>query len=398
MTTTAPSLDGTLIPSEYITDKAGNTWTLKNGVIYKNGVKEGDCSDVAYMLWYGGKIYCQSALDGKWYVNATVPNRWLGCTDPRVPVTPPCGTHHGINGKYDYRYTADQVVQILLDMGMSMYRVGCVNNSAQISSVTKLAKAFQAVPGLTLYVLVNYGIRDASDALFRNEQAAYDYCYAGAAAVARAMQPYGVKWFECGNELTRRDEICPNQYEAGTKVVDFDNTNWPLMRGAMRGMMAGVKSVIPDAKCGINFCVNDVGASDALWDGVQPDQSTGHPKVRWDHTTWHNYEVYGDIFDLGTDGAGPGFDLPIYVKARYGKPFLLTEWSCGPERDQAYRAGYITECSLSYFDNRKAENILSVFYYCLDSGNQAYGLMIDGVVNELPYGATCDFIAGHPDV
>ena len=111
----------------------------------------------------------------------------------------------------------------------------------------------------------------------------------------------------------------------------------------MRGMIDGVKSAQSNAKCGINFCVADVGAADALWDGMQPDGSSGYPTVRWDITTWHNYEVYGDIFNIGTDGAGPGFDLPTYCKARYGVPFIITEWNTGPEQTEAYRANYITD-------------------------------------------------------
>ena len=105
----------------------------------------------------------------------------------------------------------------------------------------------------------------------------------------------------------------------------------------MRGLIDGVKSIQPNAKCGINFCVADTGASDALWDGMQPDGSGGHPVVRWDITTWHNYEVYGDIFNIGQDGASPGFDLPTYCKARYGVPFIISEWNANPEDSQAFR-------------------------------------------------------------
>ncbi|BCF94865.1 hypothetical protein PBP221_84260 (plasmid) [Paraburkholderia sp. 22B1P] len=104
----------------------------------------------------------------------------------------------------------------------------------------------------------------------------------------------------------------------------------------------------PSASCGINFCVAVIGASDALWDGKQPDGSSDHLTVRWDMTTWHNFEVNGDFFNLGSDGSGPGFDLPAYRQTRYRVPFLLTEWNTGPEKTEAYRATYIgcTACQL----------------------------------------------------
>jgi len=139
--------------------------------------------------------------------------------------------------------------------------------------------------------------------------------------------------------------------------------------------------------------VNDIGASDALWDGTQPDGSAGYPTVRWDLTTWHNYEVYGDIFDLGTDGASPGFNLPMYCKARYGVPFMLTEWNANPQDGDAFRATYITANLGEYYQARAIDNIQSVMYYELDSGDDTWGIMINP-----PYSAFQSFVAAYPDV
>jgi hypothetical protein len=216
-------------------------------------------------------------------------------------------------------------------------------------------------------------------------------------AVANALKAYGVTLYECGNELTRQNATVLDFTNAGTKAVDFNNANWPAMRGVMRGMIDGVKSVQPSAKCGINFCVADIGAADALWDGMQPDGSGGHPKVRWDITTWHNYEVYGDIFNIGIDGSGPGFDLPTYCKARYGVPFIITEWNTGPEKTQAYRASYITSTLGKFYQARKTHNIQSVMYYVLDSGNNTYGVMTNGVTLNPPYSAFTSFVSGNAD-
>ncbi len=324
----AASANGTVMPSAAsITDSAGDVWTLANGVIYRNGSTVGNTYDVSLVLWYGGKIWARGT-GGQFYVNAEVAEQWLPCGDPRIDVASVPGSFYGINGHFDYTYTPEKVVSILKGMNCTSYRVGATDDPKQLNAVVKLAQAFQSA-GLTLLVLIDQGVYDASGAVMASESTAYNRGRSVGATVANALAPYGVTIYECGNELTRQDATVVDFTAAGSKVSDFNNTNWPIMRGVMRGMIDGVKSVQSSAKCGINFCVADVGASDALWDGRQPDGSGGHPQVRWDITTWHNYEAYGDLFNIGTDGSGPGFDLPTYCKARYGVPLIVTEWNAG---------------------------------------------------------------------
>ncbi len=389
------SADGTMIPpASYLIDKAGALWTLANGVVYRNNSVVGTLTNGALLLWYGGKFWCKTTA-GQFYVCADL-DQWRPCNDPRLVLPATAGTFHGVNGHYDYLYTPAQLVSIMTNMGCSTYRVGCTDDAVQLNAVVALARAFQPA-GLKLLVLVNLGLYDTNGMLFASESAAYTRGVSCARTVAAALAPYGVTMYECGNELTRDSAIILDSTNAGTKAVDFNNTNWPLMRGVMRGMIAGVKAAQPTAKCGINFCVADVGASDALWDGSQPDGTSGYPTVRWDLTTWHNYEVYGDLFDIGIDGAGPGFDLPTYCNARYGVPFLITEWNTGPEQTGAYRASYISSHLLEYYQARKTKNIQSAMYYVLDSGDTTYGLMINGTPVTLPYNAFRSFIASHPD-
>lgn len=350
---------------------------------------------MSLVLWYGGKIW-HCGTGGQYYVNAGVAAQWLPCSDPRIAVAPGAGMFYGINGHYDYTYTPEQLVSILKGMGCTSYRVGCTDDPNQLNAVVKLAQAFQAA-GLKLLVLIDQGVYQSGTTLFASESAAYSRGFTVGKAVAGALQPYGVTIYECGNELTRQGATVMDFTYAGTKAIDFNNANWPIMRGVMRGMIDGVKSVQASAKCGINFCVADIGASDALWDGMQPDGSGGYPKVRWDITTWHNYEVYGDIFNVGSDGAGPGFDLPTYCKARYGVPFIITEWNTGPEQTEAYRGTYITGRLGAFYQARKTHNIQSVMYYVLDSGDNTYGIMTNGVALNPSYSAFTSFTAANPD-
>jgi hypothetical protein len=339
---------------------------------------------------------CLAALGGSYSLGGCGGSGSAESTSQPQSFPAKTGSFYGINGHYDYRYSPAQIVSIMKMLGCSTYRVGCVDSPAQLSAVVNLARAFQSA-GLNLFVLIDLGIYDSNSVIFANESIAFNRGQSCAATVAGALGPYGVTMYECGNEITRAGAIILDPSSAGTKAVDFNNTNWPIMRGVMRGMIQGVKSVQPTASCGINFCVADIGASDALWDGMQPDGKGGYPTVRWDMTTWHNFEVNGDIFNLGSDGSGPGFDLPAYCQKRYGVPFVLTEWNTGPEKTLEYRAAYISGRLASYFQARQAENIQSVMYYELDSGDSTFGLMIDGTIVKETYEAFTNFIAAHPE-
>ncbi|MFL9960551.1 hypothetical protein PQR02_05320 [Paraburkholderia sediminicola] len=393
------SADGTTLPaSPYIIDKVGGVWTLVNGSIHMNGAPVGNTYGVSLVLWYGGKIWA-CGTGGQFYVNADPRNfaaQWLACSDPRIAVAPAAGNFYGMNGHYDYTYTPAQLVSIMKAMGCTTYRVGCTSDPSQLNPVVNIAKAFQSA-GLSLLVLIEGGVYDSSGHVFANEVQAYQTCYAGAHTIATALAPYGVTMYECGNELTRQNATVMNFSYAGSLAMDFNNANWPVMRGSMRGMIDGVKSVQPSAKCGVNFCVADIGAADALWEGMQPDGTGGHQKLRWDITTWHNYDAYGDIFSIGTDGQGPTFDLPTYCKARYGVPFIISEWNTGPSQAETYRASYIASQLGQFYQARKTHNIQSVMYYVLDSGNDTYGIMVNGTPISAPYSAFTSFTSSHPD-
>jgi hypothetical protein len=407
------SADGTLVPpAASIVDKLGSIWTLVDGVVYKNGTAlpnangtasdtQADSCKTTELLWYGSLIFRIDTAKrffvwGNYYAFSTV-GEWLPCKDPRIPSVPLPGMFYGINGHYDYPFTAAQVVTMLQALGCSTYRSNCVNDPTQLDYTVGLAEAFQQA-GLTLFPVIDAGLHDASGNLWTSEADAYSQGFSNATAVTTALKPYGVTMYECGNELSRDPSIILNSGSAGNLAADFNNTNWPVMRGMMRGLIDGVKSVQQNAKCGINFTVNDVGASDALWDGTQPDGSSGYPKVRWDITTWHNYEVYGDIFDLGTDGAGPGFNLPIYCKARYGVPFMITEWNANPEDTESDRAAYVTQHLGEYYQARKTDAIQATMYYELDSGDDTYGIVDNnGVPINPTYSAFQSFVSANAD-
>ncbi|KVD16127.1 hypothetical protein WI80_00330 [Burkholderia ubonensis] len=394
--TSSVSANGTTVPpAPYIIDKSNIQWTLSNGYIYKNGVRDPSSYNVSLLLWYGSLVY-QCGTGNQFYVWSPTGN-WVKCADPRLTVAATAGMFYGMNGHFDYPFTPARVISTLRDLGCTTYRVDCANTSNYLGPVVALARAFQPV-GMTLFPCILCGLYEANGVLYTSEQAAYDAAHANAAAIATALSPYGITMYECGNELTRDPAVIVSLTCAGNKTTDFRNNAWAVMRGAMRGMIDGVKSVQPTAKCGINFCAADIAAADMLWDGFQPDGSGGHPTVRWDITTWHNYQSYGDIFNIGTDGQSAGFNLPIYCKARYGVPFMITEWNTGPEQTETFRANYVTQQMGEFYASRKSAAIQSVIYYELCSGDTTYGITTNSLQPIQPtYNAFQSFVAGHLD-
>lgn len=391
------SPDGTTIPSATsITDNGGHVWTVSGGVIYRDGATVGNTYNVSLLLWYGGMVY-HEGTGGQWYV--CLNSVWLKVTDPRIPLSAPAGLGYGVNVHRDTQLSPEAVAAAMAGLGASVLRVNTGGSSDTIAQAASIVQAVHSA-GRTSIPVIDAGIRANDTTLaYSSESGAYAGAHSIGAAVATALSPYGVTMYECGNELTRDPFIILSSHtaDAGTKAVDFNNANWPIMRGFMRGLIDGVKSVQPSALCGINFCKSDVGASDALWDGMQPDGTGGYPTVRWDITTWHNYEGDGDIFHIGTDGAGPSFNLPIYVKARYGKPFMMTEWNSDPNQALSHRATYITGQLEEFRTARTTVGFESAMFYELDGGTQ-WGLAdADGTPLQPPYGAYQSYVFAHAD-
>jgi hypothetical protein len=76
---------------------------------------------------------------------------------------------------------------------------------------------------------------------------------------------------------------------------------------------------------------------------------------------------------------------------------MITEWNTGPEKSVDYRANYITGQLNEFYQARKTHNIQSVMYYVLDSGNDTFGIMINGTPLSPAYNAFANFTANNPD-
>jgi hypothetical protein len=99
---------------------------------------------------------------------------------------------------------------------------------------------------------------------------------------------------------------------------------------ATRGTIDGLKSVDAAAPIigGASAGWLHFGWTDMLWNGTQPDGSSGHPQVRWDVSVYHWYSDMGDITHA-CGGAGCLNTLDV-LKTHYGKPIFITEFGVRP--------------------------------------------------------------------
>lgn len=153
--------------------------------------------------------------------------------------------------------------------------------------------------------------------------------------------------YECGNELFTRGATAAGNDENPVQIisgVQGDNVNqyatpgWKCVRGLQRGLIDGVKSVQPNAKCGANFVAAQIAASDMLWYGNNPDGTSEPSKAcKFDIVTLHNYQAQGSLFNITTNGHGSNFDVFAYMRNAYqdaqGNPLdvHITEWNGKPE-------------------------------------------------------------------
>uniref|UniRef100_A0A914E2B3 Glycoside hydrolase family 5 domain-containing protein n=1 Tax=Acrobeloides nanus TaxID=290746 RepID=A0A914E2B3_9BILA len=417
------SADGTTLigtAGTYIIDKACNTWTLSNGYIYRKkptdtfAIKDPFMSNVSLLLWYGGLVYHRNTNE-QYYVlpnndlrpqlitqhpiNAISP--WLPCTDPRIPKATNAGSFYGMNGHGGYPippFSPATVVSLLKELGCTIYRTNVWADPIMLTPVVNLAKEFQSA-GLKIFPVLDYPAYSFNNGttkiLYPDEETAYRTLKADAAAVATALMPYGIDTYECGNELTLESAIRPDRNKLGAHPTDFNNTNWPIMRGVMRGLIDGIRSVQPEARCGLNFILTDIAAADMLWDGKQPDGTSGYPQVRWNFTSWHTYGPYGhDIFNRGIGDSpdwelSPGINIPVYSKARYGVPFFITEWNAQEQFSE-------------FYNDRKNNAIESTMLYELtgrDTNGPWWGILYGNLTKYQPmYDAFQNFTKTHPDI
>ncbi|MDR5822783.1 glycosyl hydrolase [Caballeronia sp. LZ043] len=314
-------------------------------------------------------------------------------TSPTNPVSTPrrfygVNGHNNEGGAYDISSPAVQLAQ-LQDLGVKYYR----NEVYSPGTASKLANiaAMMDAGGVTVYPVLLMDYR-----LFANETQAYNAGFAlGQQTATSRRYPY----YEVTNEIEAEalngnvDGVYPQQYDTGT---------FRIVRGIIRGMIAGIKSVDTSGKIILGGGTwLHYGFAQMLAAGMEPDGSISHPTVDWDITAWHWYSEQGDITNAC---GGTGCHNVLQALNAFGKPIWLNEIGVRPNygSDQAIAAYLTGNTMMAQFvalaSTYDIESIQTYELYDDPVGGEGnYGLLKnDGVTPKAAYSAYKNFVATHP--
>jgi len=291
--------------------------------------------------------------------------------------------HISNGGAYDVIGAATQLAQ-LKDLGVKIYR-NDVYSQASANMVAKYA-AVMAAGGVTMYPVILVGSN------FNTEQDAYNAGYALGKSTA---QSYPYQYFEVGNEMEVKSL---NGNVDGVYAQHYKTQPFTIARGAIRGMIAGVKAVNPSAKIIVGGTWLHYGFFQMLASGSQPDGTTGHPAVNWDITSWHWYSNQGDMTNAC---GGTGCQDLLGTLQKMGKPIWINEFGVRPEYGTSNQiAAYLTGSKMmtQFYNVASKYNVQSIQAFELyDDSEGAYGLLkADGNSQKGGYYAFKDFIRNHP--
>ena len=264
--------------------------------------------------------------------------------------------------------TTAQVISSMKAMHMTTLRMTWEGSNASLNSLVAMAQALQADgTGLQMYCCIDLSLTSDGTNFWGSEALAYAYGYASGQTVVSALKPYGVTVFECGNELDTKNNM-NSAGATGYYRYYFNNSQWPILRGIVGGCVAAVQAqgcLAASPACTI--C--GVGALDMLWNGANPDGTTGHAPVKWDITAFHNYQPYGPLPAVQTYTSGPYVNVYQYLNKAYGKPIVISEFNGGAGNTEAQNATWCTRVMNEAYNLRYKYNIMGMIIYQLFQGD-----------------------------
>jgi hypothetical protein len=228
------------------------------------------------------------------------------------------------------------------------------------------------------------------------EASAYAYAYTIAAHAATKFA--GIPVVEFGNEYDLDDHNAPIASD-GESISDYDNSTFPIWRGALRGAEDGWRSVdtnhttkvIANATSGwLHF-----GFLDGLMTGTAPDGSTGHPKISPDIIQWHWYSDGGDFENaVGTSGT---YNVLARLKSSYNLPVIFTELGVNADFSNAQAQTYINKTVAELVAGRATYNVAGFNWYELyDYPNNLFGVLSSATAQKPTYGYLKTAVAANP--
>lgn len=317
---------------------------------------------------------------------------------------------YGINHHYTYGNTPTNatIISGMAALKFNTMRVDWYGKSVSSGTgidnttwVCDLASAMQADGRFNMLLMCGVSPNSASGT-FASELAAYTAWYDQGSYIAALTRPLGVIMYEMGNEVDSIPVLRPNPATQGTSISDFQSAGaantatWAAWRGAMRGLYDGIKANHPTAKVGSNAFTNaSIWASDALWEGMAPDGTTGYNQVRWDWTNWHFYTEGDATSVVYSANPGPQFNLLKYIHNAYGRPIRITEFN--PAEGTASTEAKIVTWMSAWYALQGSLNIAGMdFYNWFDAPFQiANSNAAPTTLNSIGT-ALCNFISAHP--
>jgi hypothetical protein len=245
----------------------------------------------------------------------------------------------GINGHLTWNWTPNAQGYLkanwafaclrMLELGTKVYRngygwsedgtTGAITGSdgnTFVDFITNFAKPCGIQVGPVL--LMTY-----SHPSITNETTAYAFGQARGIEAATKLKGL-VPWYEIANEI----EVYALTGRGGWRG-DYDTAKFRILRGLLRGTVAGIKSVDTVTPImGPGGTWMHQAFHEMLLQGMEPDGTTGYATLDWDLTSWHwylnNYPGNDDIEVLA--GQSGGYNVLARL-AGWGKPIYITE--CG---------------------------------------------------------------------
>ncbi|WP_143749171.1 glycosyl hydrolase [Caballeronia arvi] len=297
--------------------------------------------------------------------------------------------HNNGGGAYDISSPALQLSQ-LQNLGVKLYR-NEVYNQASVNKLAGIAKAM-AAGGVTVFPVLLIGNN------LNSETDAYN---AGYTLGRQTAQSYRYPYYEVSNELGSSGGALVGNVD-GVYPEHYNNAIFQKARGAIRGLIAGIKSVDTSGKIilGGETWLH-YGFDQMLAAGTQPDGSGGHPVVTWDITAWHWYSEQGDITNAC---GGTGCHNVLATLKQFGKPIWLTEFGVRPWHgsDQQIASYMVGNRMMAQFVSVASQyNVQAIQVYQLyddpSGGEGSYGLLKnDGKTQKAAYTAFRSFVASNP--
>lgn len=357
-------------------------------------------------------------------------SKWPGVTGLQpgtyTPPTPPTplSSFYGVNGHFTWSWSPNATpyfkanwntaVAKMKDLRMGIYRNGysCyfdsnVNFTGSDGSVfADFINNYAEPNGIEVAPVLLPDYKRVPSGGTPTETSAYNIGFTHGRDAATWLQGK-VPWYEVGNELDANCII--DGSHRGNVTSDYINSEFILCRGAVLGLIDGIKSL--DTTTPI-MCPGGAWLHTAFFDmllnGTQPDGSGGYRQANWDLTSWHwyvnNFPGNDDIENPTSQG---GYNVLAHL-ATWGKPIYITE--CGAvssaySDNETNIAAAITGSYLMqrFYSVRNTYNIKHVSLYQLfdaaapgvpSSNNEMkFGLVQnDGTTNKARYASVKTFI------